>query len=240
MALEAAAGAAVTEVYRDGRSLLIWSGRKFGYRKNLKRNHEDLRQKAKQLWELRDGIEEDISPNRSWPDITEWMSQVEEKDREVKELETKYNDRKNHPWKLLRFLKGASLSKDMAEMCEKVGHLWEEGKRKRGVLDAALPKCVVGIPPAKIEYKSPLHKYVEDAVSFLEDPEIRRIGIWGIVGTGKTTIIENLNTHDNINKMFDIVIRVTVPKEWSEVGLQQKIMRRLNLNMGGPIDIEDR
>ena len=48
-----------------------------------------------------------------------------------------------------------------------------------------------------------------------------------------------MNTHDNINKMFDIVIRVTVPKEWSEVGLQQKIMRRLNLNMGGPTDIEE-
>ena len=39
--------------------------------------------------------------------------------------------------------------------------------------------------------------------------------------------------------MFDIVIRVTVPKEWSEVGLQQKIMHRLNLNMGGPTDIEE-
>ena len=30
--------------------------------------------------------------------------------------------------------------------------LWEEGKRKRGVLDAELPKRVVGILPAKIEY----------------------------------------------------------------------------------------
>ena len=39
--------------------------------------------------------------------------------------------------------------------------------------------------------------------------------------------------------MFDIVIRVTVPKEWREVGLQQKIMHRLNLNMGGPTDIEE-
>ena len=46
MALEAAAGAAVetavTEVYRDGRSLLSWYGRKFGYWKNLKRNNEEI------------------------------------------------------------------------------------------------------------------------------------------------------------------------------------------------------
>lgn len=243
MALEAAAGAAVettvTEVYRDGRSLLIWSGRKFGYRKNLKRNHEDLMQKARELWELRNGIREGISQNRIRPDTTEWMANVEMNESEVIELDTKYNDRKNHPWKLFRFGKGASLSKDMAEKYKQVLSLWEEGKRKRGVLDAELPKRVVGICPAKIEYKSPLHKHVEGAVHFLEDPEIKRIGIWGMVGTGKTTIIENLNTHDNINKMFDIVIRVTVPKEWSEVGLQQKIMRRLNLNMGGPTDIEE-
>ena len=180
MALEAAAGAAVeaavTEVSREGRSILIWSGRKFGYRKNLKRNHEDLMQKARELWELRNGIREGISQNRIRP-----------------ELDTKYNDRKNHPWKLFRFGKGASLSKDMAEKCNQVHSLWQEGKRKRRLLDAELPNRVVGIRPAKIEYKSPLHKHVEAAVGFLEDPEIKRIGIWGMVGTGKTTIIENLN-----------------------------------------------
>ena len=58
-----------------------------------------------------------------------------------------------------------------------------------------------------------------------------------MVGTGKTTIIEHLNTHDDINKMFDMVIRVTVPKEWSVVGFQQKIMDWLQLNMGSATDI---
>ena len=43
MALEAAVvEVAVTDVYRDGRSLLSWYGRKFGYWKNLKRNNEDF------------------------------------------------------------------------------------------------------------------------------------------------------------------------------------------------------
>ena len=237
MALEAAAvETAVTDVYRDGRSLLSWSGRKFGYWKNLKRNHEDLMQKARELWELSNGIREGISQNRIKLDAAEWIVKVEMNESEVIELDTKYNDRKNHPWKLFRFWKGASLSKDMAEKCNQVHSLWEEGKCKRGVLDAELPKRVVGIRPAKID-KPPLHKYVEDAVSFLEDPKIKRIGIWGMVGTGKTTIIEHLNTHDNINKMFDMVIRVTVPKEWSVVGFQQKIMDWLQLNMGSATDI---
>ncbi|WKA00499.1 hypothetical protein VitviT2T_018846 [Vitis vinifera] len=74
MALEAAAvEAAVTDVYRDGRSLLSWYGRKFGYWKNLKRNNEDLMQKARELWELRNGIREGISQNRIRPDTTAWL-----------------------------------------------------------------------------------------------------------------------------------------------------------------------
>ena len=109
-------------------------------------------QKARELWELRNGIREGISQNRIRPDTTASIVKVEMNESEAIELDTKYNDRKNHPWKLFRFWKGASLSKDKAEKCKQVLSLWEEGKRKRGVLDAELPKRVVGIRPAKIEY----------------------------------------------------------------------------------------
>ncbi|XP_010657929.2 disease resistance protein At4g27190 isoform X2 [Vitis vinifera] len=112
MALEAAAvETAVTDVYRDGRSLLSWSGRKFGYWKNLKRNHEDLMQKARELWELSNGIREGISQNRIKLDAAEWIVKVEMNESEVIELDTKYNDRKNHPWKLFRFWRVLVLAK---------------------------------------------------------------------------------------------------------------------------------
>ena len=51
------------------------------------------------------------------------------------------------------------------------------------------PGPVRKIPAPKIEDNSSLHKVVEDVVSFLEDKQTRRIGIWGTVGTGKTTIM---------------------------------------------------
>ena len=112
MALEAAAvETAVTDVYRDGRSLLSWYGRKFGYWKNLKRNHEDLMQKARELWELSNGIREGISQNRIKLDAAEWIVKVEMNESEVIELDTKYNDRKNHPWKLFRFWRVLGLAK---------------------------------------------------------------------------------------------------------------------------------
>ena len=52
-------------------------------------------------------------------------------------------------------------------------------------------------------------------MSVLDDKKIRIIGIWGFVGIGKITIMQNLNNHKDILKMFDIVIREIVLKEWS-------------------------
>ena len=60
---------------------------------------------------------------------------------------------------------------------------------------------------------------------FLDDKQIRIIGIWGTVGTGKTTIVQNLNNHKDIAKMFDIVIWAPVSKEWSLKKLQGAIMQ---------------
>ncbi|KAL6330255.1 hypothetical protein AAG906_040177 [Vitis piasezkii] len=108
---------------------------------------------------------------------------------------------------------------------------------KRRLWTEELPEPVRKIHAPKIEDNSSLHKVVEDVVSFLEDEQIRRIGIWGTVGTGKTTVMQNLNNHQDIAKMFDIVIWVTVSKEWSIKQLQDAIMQRLKMNMEGTVSI---
>ena len=104
---------------------------------------------------------------------------------------------------------------------------------------AELPEPVRKIHAPKIEDNSSLHKVVEDVVSFLDDKQIRIIGIWGRVGTGKTTIIQNLNNHKDIAKMFDIVIWAPVSKEWSLKKLQGAIMQRLKLNVESTAGIEE-
>ena len=152
---------------REVGGVLSFGANRFALWMDLTRNHQDLMREARKLWELRDGISGEISSNRMTPQITQWMSQVEGMLTEVTGLDSKYNDRKKHPWKLYHRLRGASLSRDMTGKCEQVRELWKKGKSIEATL--LLPRPVVGIRPAKIKYNSPLHKYVEEAVSFLED-----------------------------------------------------------------------
>ena len=234
-----AAGPAAVEVYKDGRSLLTSAGSRIAYVKDLKKNYKKLMQEARKLWELRDGIETEISRHKISQVTREWIVKVEMITREVGELETKYNDEKKNPWRLLRVWPHSNLSKDMADKHGQVQILLEEGKIKRGVLVAELPKPVRKIHAPKIEDNSSLHKVVEDVVSFLDDKQIRIIGIWGRVGTGKTTIMQNLDNHKDIAKMFDIVIWAPVSKEWSLKNLQGAIMQRLKLNVESTAGIEE-
>ena len=141
-------------------------------------------------------------------------------------------------WRLVRFWEHSYLSKVMAKKHNQVQSLLGRHDKRR-LWTKELPEPVRKIHAPKIEDNSSLHKVVEDVVSFLENEQIRRIRIWGTLGTGKTTVMQNLNDHQDIAKMFDIVIWVTVSKEWSIKKLQDAIMQKLKMNMEGTVSIEE-
>lgn len=206
--------------------------------KDLKENYEMLIGGAKQLKALRNGMEMEIRRHNIRPHIREWLAKVERINIEVNQLETLYNDEMKHPGRLVRFGECSNLSKYMEKKHEEVHSLLKEGIDKRRVLVAELSELARKIPAPKIEDSS-LCNVVEDVVSFLQDKQIRRIGIWGTVGTGKTTIMKNVIDHKDVAKIFDMVIWATVSKEWSKKTFQDAIMQRLKMNMKGSVSIEE-
>ncbi|XP_077231956.1 disease resistance protein At4g27190-like [Tasmannia lanceolata] len=51
-------------------------------------------------------------------------------------------------------------------------------------------------------------------------------------GVGKTTVMKSLNNSAEITQLFEIVIWVTVSKDWSLRNVQNEIAKRLSLNLG--------
>lgn len=232
MALEALLAPAVGAGVNVGVDAAISLLDKWDYWNDLKRHYKELMEEARKLWALRDGIKAEISKNRRSREMTRWIAEVEVIQSDVRELEDKYQNRKNHSWGLRRIELRIDLSKNMAMECKQVRGLWEAGIRMRGEFDAELPVAIITIPAPSIEHNSSQHKAVEDLVNYLKEEEVARVGIWGTVGIGKTVIMQNLNNHQDTAQMFGMVIWVTVSKDWSIESLQHQIMRRLQLNTG--------
>jgi disease resistance protein RPS2 len=229
------AGAIAGEVYKEGRSAVSHISGKIDYAKDLEDNYKRLKEAAEKLSDRRNDMENATKRDKT-KQLTEeckrWIDRVKEAEKEVQILETdyekKYKNRKVKFWVQLFPQKRAKLSKQMAKKCTELHGLLSEGIL---TLVKKPPERVITMHAPKIEDKSSLHLAVKEILGHLRAPDVRRVGLWGIVGVGKTVIMQNLNNNEDIAKMFDIVIWLTVSRDLSIEKLQRAITQRLKLNV---------
>ncbi|XP_074586606.1 putative disease resistance protein At4g27220 [Curcuma longa] len=93
-------------------------------------------------------------------------------------------------------------------------------------------------PVAVLPYPTPLIKNNTSSRTlaklwdFLQDDSIGKIGVWGMGGVGKTRLLRNLNNELQGTKRFDVVIFVTVSKNWN------KDMQKLRNEIGKELYME--
>ncbi|KAK2988432.1 hypothetical protein RJ640_000941 [Escallonia rubra] len=122
--------------------------------------------------------------------------------------------------------------------------LLDRAKRLEVFLVEKEPECVVKVEAPDIEAFPALQGPLERILDLLTRRGITGIRILGAVGIGKTTVMQNLNNNEKVAEMFQIVIWVKVSTEDSKENLstedlQQTIVRRLKLDMGGINRVED-
>ncbi|GFS30788.1 hypothetical protein Acr_00g0014070 [Actinidia rufa] len=96
---------------------------------------------------------------------------------------------------------------------------------------------VTDSPPLKVEKKLVPDSLTPSAFNTLEkvldkirDKTTLKIGIWGMGGIGKTTVMQLLNNTREIKTMFDFVIWVTVSKSWNIGKIQEEVGKRLSID----------
>ncbi|XP_030948995.1 disease resistance protein RPS2-like [Quercus lobata] len=71
-----------------------------------------------------------------------------------------------------------------------------------------------------------------DGQQFLERTCPKRVGVYGSGGIGKTSVLKALINYPITKDLFDVVIWVTVSRNWSTRKIQEKVLQQLSLSAG--------
>ncbi|GLT95043.1 hypothetical protein SLE2022_127480 [Rubroshorea leprosula] len=163
-----------------------------------------------------------------------WVRSVTKILGDVNDLRTKCGKKRNFLQRVFQ----SKLDGEVRNIRQQVVELLETGKFPGGILVEKPPEHVVkqeSVPEIK-EFDA-LQRCLEELLELLRSQQMYKIAIWGPRGVGKTTIMQNLNNHEKVAEMFEIVIWIKV--EGSKEKLQEKIAKRLNLNLQGNVDVEE-
>uniref|UniRef100_A0A2C9V5F6 NB-ARC domain-containing protein n=2 Tax=Manihot esculenta TaxID=3983 RepID=A0A2C9V5F6_MANES len=229
--LAAAASAGAVETYKDVRNAVDSLDELRDYEKNLDKNYEKLKDEAKKLYARRSDLLVKINRDRTKQTTEEcnvWMGKVKKLEKDVLALESEYEEEKRYQFKLLRLLPRSNLSKCMVEKRIDIQSCWSEGSNfVTDFLVERSAKPIKKLKAPKIKDMPSLYVIFEDILQCLKDSCVTRIGLWGRVGVGKTTIMQNLNDSEEISKLFDIVFYVNLADEGNEEKLQERVQHQI-------------
>ncbi|CAA6674419.1 unnamed protein product [Spirodela intermedia] len=215
-----AAGGIVTLILLDSRSEEL--GREMT---DLICLREDLEEHIKQ------GELEDMGPTSQ---AKNWLRKVQEIESREADFRVSFQQRGASP-------EGSSLRSSYRLGCEAAECLKEVQRlktEKNNLLDQLIPApppAVVPQPSSSLCDNVGAEKTLSEIRSLLEDNEAPVIGIYGLGGIGKTTLLKAINNEflPRGSGRFDLVIWVTVSKEPDILKVQEQIATQLGCPLHG-------
>lgn len=202
--------------------------------RNLHKNVELLKDKASDLGTKRDDINHEIDQSKPEKTPTEeckyWIAKVGEMENKTEAIKQEVQGEK----KCLRLCPDIfariELGERVVNMIEDIKVL-KDKKFEDGFLTNAPPVKVEKKPVEALELTASSSGTLRKVLNKIQDRNTRMIGIWGMGGIGKTSILLHLNNTPEITTMFDIVIWVTVSKSTTIRNLQDQIVKRLSIKI---------
>ncbi|XVF78163.1 hypothetical protein PTKIN_Ptkin14bG0107400 [Pterospermum kingtungense] len=205
---------------------------------NVTTTHEkmkDLKRKLEELNALKEDTEwrrsTELHPRKKLKKKVEiWFTNVERINGEILDLEQKVGESNavSRGW--------GSLTENVLKKKQEVEELLQQGKFQDGLvvdnlgwIGQALSTTTVSGQAAKT--------CMEEIWAYLMDDGIEKIGVWGMGGIGKTTIMKLI--HNQLLKeieKFNIVIWVTVSKETNISIIQNIIAHAMNVKLHEVVD----
>ncbi|KAL5698145.1 mitogen-activated protein kinase kinase [Ranunculus cassubicifolius] len=228
MSIEAAATLAAPIIERPVAYVSDASARHLQYLTRFKDNFECLRDKMNVLVALKEDVKTKIEAEETNQQmertrtVAQWLESVEASQKEVDLILQKCSAENCPKFWLARY----KLGKKVCRKLKIVADLISQGNFDV-VVDKSRP-CQVQVQPESRTIG--LDAKFEEVWNWIGDVQAKIIGIYGMGGVGKTTLLKKINNKfEKEVSSFDLVIWVVVSSEFSMQNVQKQIMERLGL-----------
>ncbi|RWR88058.1 putative disease resistance protein isoform X1 [Cinnamomum micranthum f. kanehirae] len=174
--------------------------------------------------------------------VTHWLQEVESMERKVSDTQRDFEEQKNC-WKGLfpNYYRRRKISKKSSILIGQVDELITNAKFENGVTEP-LPLATNALPTMPIVGKT-VGLIQREILDCILGTEKKIIGVHGMGGVGKTTIMGNIHndlSQQSESKHFDCFIWITVSNDVDVSKLQRKIAKQLDIDMKEDDDENDR
>ncbi|KAK8602950.1 hypothetical protein V6N13_085152 [Hibiscus sabdariffa] len=153
-------------------------------------------------------------------EVENWFEKVRSINVEMEKIETKFS--------VVSYFSRASLGKLVSRKIGEVERIYQQGSFPEGVALDGPPASGVTFPTTDLEGQIDVKGRIWE---YLMDNEVGMIGICGMGGIGKTTIMKHINNQLLKENQFDAVIWVTVSREFDVVRLQEDLAHALDYSL---------
>ncbi|KAF7145578.1 hypothetical protein RHSIM_Rhsim04G0237100 [Rhododendron simsii] len=233
-----AAAACTQPVCEIGKCLWAPIAGQINYARKLSKNWQALCEKASELGIKRNDIVVEINRMNMQKTPTEecdaWRTKVEEMENKIETIKLEFNVEKKCVGGLCPdIFARIELGKRVVNMINDIDMLLEKSKFERGFLVDSPPAIVEKKPGPDSTLSTSAYNILGMVLDKIRDESTPKIGIWGMGGVGKTTVLQLLNNMPEITAMFDHVIWVTISKSPSVRMVQEEVLRRLKIKLDG-------
>ncbi|XVF34129.1 hypothetical protein REPUB_Repub18cG0031400 [Reevesia pubescens] len=194
------------------------TSRYIDHHRKLEENVNDLRRKVKDLNTRKQDLElrkEAEVRHRKVvkKEVENWFEDVQSVNAEMENIEKKFL--------VVSHFSRARLGKFVCGKIEEVERIYQQGSFPEGVAVDGPPAIGVTLPITNLEGEMDVKEQIWEYL--MSDDQVGRIGVCGMGGIGKTTIMKHINNQLLKENQFDAVILVTVSREFNADKLQEDI-----------------
>ncbi|KAF8391529.1 hypothetical protein HHK36_023834 [Tetracentron sinense] len=218
-----------------GEYLVAPIGRELGYLIHYNKNVENLRKQVQSLIESRQGVQGSVQAARRngeeiKADVEKWLTSVEGVTSEVEMFlgdDVKFN-KKCFSGGCPDWDSRYRLSKEAKKKSLILIEHREDGKFD-SVSFPAPPPGIESIPAGDFEAFESTESTMEEIMEALKDAETNMVGVYGMGGVGKTTLVKKVGKWAKEDKLFDEVVMAVVSQTQNLRDIQGQIADRLGL-----------